>query len=158
MSKRQTKRATAKRREQQRKARSVSVGHVEKFVRQELAKKDAAIPRAVGRPKGSTAFQRVQRAKEILAQSAPIAARLITKAAKIAALKGDSAPAEFLLKHVGAQDDQGKLVRPVITSVDKLEGEGSSRLPTINIGWIPAGRSPAALPPAVDAEVISEST
>lgn len=132
----------------------LTVGSVEKIIKGELQQevKDAAalIVRPVGRPKGRTAFQSVMKAREILAQSSVMAARMISKAARVAAEKGDSAPAEFLLKHVGANDEKGKLARPLQTSVDKLEGEGGSRMPTINIGWIGSAPAVNALPGVID--------
>lgn len=137
--KRETKRR--KQRESERKARSLTVGTFEKIMKESRADiADAAekvVKRSVGRPKGSKAFDRVKRAKEILAESSTVAARLIVKAAKVAANQGDSRPAEFLLKHTGAPDAQGKMVRPLVTSVDKLEGDTGPKAPTINIGWIP---------------------
>lgn len=132
----------------------LTVGSATEMIKGELqaeVKAQAAlIVRPPGRPKGRTAFQSVMKAREILAQSSVLAARMITKAAKVAAAKGDSAPAEFLLKHVGANDEKGKLARPLQTSVDKLEGEGGSRMPTINIGWIGPGPTRSALPPVID--------
>ena len=104
--------------------------------------------RGRGRPKNQPAFARVQRAKEVLAQSTVRAARLVVRAATIAAEKGDSSPAEFILKHVGMPDDQGKLVRPLVTSVDRLEVDSASKVPTINIGWITTGQQPTLPSPS----------
>lgn len=135
-------------RESKRKSVALRVGQVEKIVkaemRAEIQQAAAQIVRSPGRPRGATAFQRVTQARELLAKSSVMAVKCLQKASKIAAAKGDSAPAEFLLKHVGAQDDKGKTVRPLHTSVDKVDGGGASRAPTINIGWIqPAPTLPA---------------
>lgn len=140
-----------KRAEKKRNVLPTRIGGMEKMIKAELQKEvkaqAASIVRPVGRPKGRTAFQSVVKAREILAQSSVMAARLISKAAKVAAARGDSAPAEFLLKHTGAQDDKGKMVRPLVTSVDKLESDTGPRMPTINIGWIP--QQPALAPAQV---------
>lgn len=147
--------STAKRRADNRKSVAISVRRAEKIVKTELEAqvKTAAleIVRKPGRPKGSTPFQRVQRAREILANAAPLAAKLLQKGAKIAAEKGDTRPAEFLLKHVAVEDESGKLIRPLQSSVDKIEGQTGPTMPTIAIGWI----TPPALPsaqPAIDVE------
>lgn len=142
----------------------IRVGQVEKLIRGEMHQeiKDAAlaIVRPVGKPPGRTAFQSVMKAREILAQSAVMAARLVGKAAKVAASRGDSSPAEFLLKHTSAQDDKGKMVRPISTSVDKLEDAGGSRGPTINVGWIVGPSRPASEPssalPTIDVQALPE--
>lgn len=149
-----TKRVSKKRREQKRDSAPVTVHRMKEIVKADLTaavKAQAAlIVRPVGKPPGTKAFQSVMRAKEILAQSAPLAARLMKTAARVAAAKGDSAPAEFLLKHVSAQDDKGRTVRPLATSVDKLEGDSGPRMPVINIGWINGtAPTPSALPGTV---------
>ena len=126
---------TAKRREQKRKSAPMTVNRMEKFVQQELREQRNGEKRPPGRPKGSRAFDRVTRARELLAESSTVAARLVVKAAKVAAEKGDSAPAEFLLKHTGTQDEKGKVIRPLLTNVDRMENE-DRRMPTIQIGWL----------------------
>jgi hypothetical protein len=142
-----------------RKYAPLTVGGAEKIAKtelqQEIKEQAALIVRPPGRPVGTRAFQSVMRAKEILAQSAPLAARLLKTAAKNAAAKGDSAPAEFLLKHVSALDEKGKTIRPIDTSVDKIEGEGGSRAPTINIGWI-ASAAPALPSTVIDVKALPE--
>lgn len=146
---------TAKRKAQQRNGRTLTVGKMRKLIEGEIKKDLALVKRPVGRPKGSTALQRVQRARELMAQSSELAVRCLRRAAKVAAEKGDSAPAEFLLKHI-AVDEHGKLVRPVAVSVDKAEGGSVSKVPTINIGWaVNAAPGQPALPPAsIDAETV----
>lgn len=137
----------------------ISVQQVEKIIqsemKQEIQQAAALIVRPVGRPKGSTPFQRVMKAREMLANSSTFAMQMLKKAAKNAAVTGDSRPAEFLLKHAAVEDEKGKLVRPIHSSVDKLEGESGSRAPIINIGWVTPVQPPAinaidvkALPPA----------
>jgi hypothetical protein len=148
---------TAKQRQRVRNSSHISLRGATKIVQTELkaeiAKRAEALVRPVGRPVGSKAFQSVMRAKELMAESSTLAVRLIKKAAAVAAAKGDSAPAEFLLKHTSAQDEKGKQIRPVATSVDKLEGDSGSRMPTINIGWIAA---PAPVPafPIIDVKAL----
>jgi len=150
MSKRTLTAKQKRTRERTRNYAPLSRTSVEKLVKTELAnevKEQAAlIVRPRGRPKGQTAFQRVQQAREMMQRATPLAMKLLTKAAKIAADKGDSRPTEFLLKHVAVEGEKGKLVRPIHTSVDKLEGEGGPRMPTINIGWISAPTDRPALP------------
>ena len=111
---------------------------------QALLKKDGTPRKPPGRPKGIKAFHKVREARELLAQSAVFAVKKIKTAAKVAAEKGDSAPAEFLLKHASAVDEQGKLIRPIESSVDKIS-DGVSNAPTINIGWI-SPREPVQIP------------
>lgn len=154
MAKRTTKRRITAESKRTRNYSSVSIGALEKIVKAELPAEVTKLVRKVGGQR--TAFQSVVKAREILAQSSVLAARMIGKAAKVAASKGDSAPAEFLLKHVAALDDQGKTVRPLATSVDKLETEAGSRAPVINIGWITAAPAPAAALPYIDAKLITD--
>lgn len=143
-----------------RRSQPIRVGQVEKIVqtemREEIKAAAALIVRPVGRPPGRTAFQSVMKAREILAQSSVLAARLITKAARVAASRGDSAPAEFLLKHTGAKDEKGKNVRPVQTSVDRLESDGGSKMPLIQIGWIGGPPAVHSSLPIIDTKALPE--
>lgn len=133
----------SKKSDSERRSKTVSINSLREHIADELKNREAAaIVRSPGRPKGSTAFQRVQRAKELLAESSEFAVRCVKKAAKVAAARGESAPAEFLLKHA-AIEEGGKVIRPIATSVDKLE-DGGSRAPTINIGWIARPELPPA--------------
>lgn len=165
MAKRNTKIGKQRESKRTRQYAPLTVGGVEKFakaaIQAEVKAQAALVVRPVGRPPGSKAFQSVMRAKELLAESSVLAVKMIRKAGKVAAEKGDSAPAEFLLKHASATDAQGKTVRPVSTSVDKLEGEGGSRMPTINIGWI-GGNAPAVAPAlpghVIDVRALPEHT
>lgn len=151
---------TAKRRTQKRNSSHISLRGATKIVKgelqQEIKQAAALIVRPVGRPAGSKAFQSVKRARELMAESSTLAVKLIKTAARVAASKGDSAPAEFLLKHTSVQDEKGKTVRPIATSVDKLEGDGGNRMPTINIGWISgAAPTPPAFP-IIDVKALPE--
>lgn len=149
-------------RESVRKSLPIRVGQAEKMIKGELQKEikqsAALLVRAPGRPVGSKAFQSVMRAKELLAESSILAVKMIRKAGKIAAAKGDSTPAEFLLRHASAEHE-GKTIRPVATSVDKLESDSGNRAPVINIGWIAAPVRPE-LPtaPVIDVLALPERT
>ena len=104
--------------------------------------------RPPGRPPGYPAFSRVARAREALRQSAGEYVKLHKTAAKIAASKGNSAPAEWALEHISEIED-GKEIRPIASGIDRQTIEAGSRAPTINIGWVIGPDTPQAqLPPA----------
>lgn len=158
MPKRVKTKAQRKRAVQQvRKSRTVSLNSLQAHIAEEIKNAMASVKRPPGRPKGSTAFQRVSRARQILAQSSTTAARLLVKAAKVGAEKGDSSAAEFILRHVGATNEEGELVRPIVTSIDRLEGETASKAPVICIGWITNSQQPALTPDA-SSQVIDVTT
>jgi hypothetical protein len=62
--------------------------------------------------------------------------KLVEKAAKVAAEKGNHAPATWMLEHMSATDEQGKEIRPIAPGIDRQQIEAGSKAPTINIGWI----------------------
>jgi hypothetical protein len=90
-----------------------------------------------GKPKPR--WKKVEEARNLLiSKSKQIAQDLVT-ASEVAAKKGDSRPAEFILTHITTTDDQGKEVRPLASSIDKqIEGHRSSG-PTIQIGVLLPG-------------------
>ena len=112
-----------------------------------------------GRPPGLPAFARVARAREALANSAEEMVKLVKVAAKVAARKGNHAPAVWALEHIAAKDGEGKLVRPLESSVDRQVIDSGSRAPTINIGWIAApGSAQAPALPIIDVKALPPHT
>jgi hypothetical protein len=99
--------------------------------------------RPVRRPKGLPAFARVTRAREALSKEAESYVKIRKETAKVAATKGNSAPAEWALTHIAAVDDLGKKQRVVASSVDRrqLEPKGSGVQILIGGGW--GGQQPA---------------
>lgn len=79
--------------------------------------------RPTGRPPGTPAFVRVERAKLALQKKAELYVQIHEKAAKVAASKGNSAPAEWALSHITALDGEGKEQRVVSPSVDRQQIE-----------------------------------
>lgn len=94
--------------------------------------------RPPGRPKGMPAFARLVRTREALQKKADTYVKLHEKAAKVAASKGNSAPAEWALSHIAAVDEQGKEVRPIASGIDRQQIEKGNGAPVINIGFLTA--------------------
>lgn len=109
-----------------------------------------------GRPKGLPSFHRVQAAKEILANSAATLARDVLRASKVAAKRGNHAPAVWALEHIAALDSAGKEVRPVASGIDRQVVDGGSRMPVINIGWVVKTDTPAL--PTVEVLALPDSS
>src|SRR4051812_27672178 len=90
-----------------------------------------------GQPKPR--WKKVEEARNLLiSKSKQIAQDLVT-ASEVAAKKGDSRPAEFLLTHITTVDDAGKEVRPLSSSIDKQLSDAGPTGPTINIGVLLPG-------------------
>lgn len=76
-----------------------------------------------GRPPGRPSFERVERAREALQKHAETAAKLVVDAAKVAAKKGNHAPAAWVLEHVSAVNAEGKEIRPIASGIDRQQIE-----------------------------------
>lgn len=115
--------------------------------------------RPPGRPKGVTAWTKVERARELLAQSAVSAVQNLKTAAKVAAKKGNHAPSAYILEHIAVMSDEGKEVRPLASGIDRQSIDSGPRMPVINIGWIGSAPQPTtALEPVIDVKALPETT
>lgn len=108
-----------------------------------MAKPEKTLEKIVkqGRPPGRPAFFRVQQARERLQQASTLAVKELKTAMKVAAKKGNHAPAAWILEHSAAIDDQGKEVRPIAPSIDRQQIERGNGV-SVNIGFITAPTAP----------------
>jgi hypothetical protein len=106
--------------------------------------------RPPGRPKGMPAFARVERARQALQERAKDYVDIHTKAAKVAASKGNATPAQWALEHISAIDAEGKEQRIISSGVDRQAVESGPKGLTVNVGWI-ARDTPALAPIEVKA-------
>lgn len=117
-----------------------------------------------GRPPGTPAFARVERARKALQEQAEFYVKQHKVATQVASKKGNSNPAEWALSHISAIDDRGKEQRIVAPSVDRQIAEAGSGI-VVQIGvlahpQIASGVAPKQLVSGedrpIDASVISE--
>jgi hypothetical protein len=133
---------------------------IKELISRPLPEENVPAPkRKPGRPKGSTPFGRVIRARQRLAKEADYLASLIVKAAEVAAAKGKHGPAAWALEHVAVADAQtGEEMRPIAPSIDRQRIDSGVTAPRIQIGIALAGvpkallaaNAPQSALPAVD--------
>jgi hypothetical protein len=106
--------------------------------------------RPPGRPKGYPAGARIAAAREALQKRAEQYVDIHTKAAKVAASKGNATPAQWALEHISEIDAEGKEQRIISSGVDRQSVESGPKGLTVNVGWI-ARETPALAPIEVKA-------
>jgi hypothetical protein len=112
----------------------------------------AAIAKVLRKTKAPVACYLAE-ARQMLQTAAPLAAQHVIQASAVAAARGDSGPAQWLLENVSAKDDAGAEVRVV----DRPQVVASAGL-TVNVGLALANipSAPAALgsAPSLPIEVV----
>lgn len=77
---------------------------------------------------------RLERAREALQKETRNAVKLVVRAAEKAAEKGDAGPAQWILEHTAATDQDGNEIRPIAPSIDRKQLEAGDSQPRILIG------------------------
>jgi len=84
-------------------------------------------------------WRKVMRARELLATNAVGFVRDVKAASRVAASKGNHAPAAWALEHLVGTDDDGHEVRPIAASIDRPSASAGAALPAVNIGFVIGG-------------------
>lgn len=102
---------------------------------------------------------RLERAREALQKETKNAVKLVVKAAEKAAEKGDAGPAQWILEHTSATDQDGHEIRPIAPSIDRKQLEQADSQPRILIGVQIGGLGQGQLtstiqPKAIETQVV----
>lgn len=123
-----------------------------------ITAENPAVKRKRGRPAGQPPGHRILQAQAEMQKRTKEAVDLVMKAARKAAEKGQSGPAEFVLTHAAGMHE-GKEIRPIAASIDKqqIDQRGSGVQILIGSAWgspqpAIAVREVPQLPEAIDAE------
>jgi hypothetical protein len=76
---------------------------------------------------------KVERARSYLEGKTQLAAKMLIKAMKVQAARGDTDAARWLLEHAATVDPQGREVRPVAIGVDRPAALPAAQAPRVQI-------------------------